>query len=200
MADQWNRDREIFDPWRKGLGVSYVGDVSLREQVRGIINHLMEGEEKFPVNFRFIENYLPIATTVYCGDRHRIFMDYKKAKRLVRTQRGIARIYAVMAHEIGHMYHHAPKAGADFCEADFTLEFRLEAERAADQHALRMLMRIYPNAREILLEQINNAYKVSIKIKGAKPEDIELATAFVETRRAGLDAPAKGLSGDVSDV
>lgn len=136
------------------------------------------------IEFVTVKNVLFLANTEIVGKKHRIFFS-SKLNRISKTKRGLARTYALIAHEIGHMMHMANLATIPFKEPD--LAFRVQAEGEADKNGLPLLRKVYPeNAKWIMLEQAEYALKRSLGNSNASKEDIAIAKLFFEKRRSVL--------------
>jgi len=162
----------------------YVGNADLKRTVKEMLDRLLAGESIGPVEFRLIKGELFLGNTWIVGNRHRIIINHRIG-RMIKSKRGLARAYAVLAHEVGHVMHVNGLAEKPVKEEDFTTEFRVAAEKGADRRALRLLAKIYPNPKEIILEQIAYAHRISLKYAKEK-EALELAEIFAHGRNNGL--------------
>lgn len=161
----------------------YVGDESLKNALGLMIDKLLSGETPFKINFRIVQRVYFLGQTWIAGNDHRVVINQQLGK-IIRTNRGLRRAYAVLGHEIGHVLYHNDclKNGM---EIKTDLESLVSAEKEADKHAMRMLGKIYPDPKEILLDQISYALKISLK--HAKTEEKkELAKTFAKERRLSL--------------
>jgi len=161
----------------------YVGDKRLEKAIESMLKQLLPQENAIQINFRVVKDIYPLVFTTVDGGRHRFWIN-KKVKRMMQTKRGLKRAYAVFAHEIGHLLFHNA-----FLEkmaiARSTAAFSVMAEKEADKHAMRLLGKLYPDPKEILLDQIDYALKISLK--HAKTEEKkELAKTFAKERRLSL--------------
>lgn len=179
---------KITKKQRKELAMCYVGDESLKKSILLIIASLVDFTIMSNVDVRIMKYVLFLGKTetrkTPTGTFHRIFVN-PKAKRLMKTKRGLLLMYAVLAHEIGHIRHYE-KAMQAMKEEDFTLKFKLQAEVEADKYAHAMLAGIFTNPAEILLAQAAYAFEKSLRNKNATSADIEKAQLFHAARKNAL--------------
>jgi hypothetical protein len=143
-------------------------------------------EEVLPfenLNIRIIKRELFLGTTWIQGKRHRILIN-NVAQKMIATRRGLERIYVVLAHEIGHLIHFFNLSEPPEGEPD--MEFRVNAEVCADQHALRLLANVFPDPKRILLEQIENARRTSVNYRFVTTEEAELAHLYADSRKSAI--------------
>lgn len=164
--------------------MNYVGNADLKRTVKEMLDKLLTGESIGPIEFRLIKREYFLGNTWIAGNRHRIVINHRIG-RMMKTKRGLARAYAILAHEVGHVMHVNGLVDKPVKEEDFTNEFRVSAEKEADRHAIRLLAKIYPNPKEIILEQIAYAHRISHKY-AKKKEALELAEIFAHGRNNGL--------------
>lgn len=166
----------------------YVGTANLKRTLQEMLDRLLAGESIGPIEFRLIKREFFLGNTWIAGNRHRIVINHRIG-RMIKTKRGLARAYAVLAHEVGHVMHVNGLVEKAVREEDITTEFRVMAEKEADRHALRLLAKIYPNPKEIILEQIAYAHRISLKHAKEK-NNIELANIFAYGRKNALTTDA----------
>lgn len=162
----------------------YVGDSNFKSTLEKMVTKLLSGESLQNINFRIVQGVYFLAQTWTIETDHRVVIN-KKLGRMMHTDRGLKRAYAVLAHEIGHIFFHNYflEKGA---LANDTSAFSVMAEKEADKHAVRLLKKLYPNPKEILLDQI--AYALKISLKYAKTEEKKgLAKTFAKERKLSLN-------------
>jgi hypothetical protein len=162
----------------------YVGNADLKRTLKKMLDNLLASESIGPLEFRLIKGEYFLGNTWIAGKRHRIVINHRIG-RMIKTKRGLARAYAVLAHEIGHVLHVKGLSEKPVKDKDFTTEFRVSAEKEADRHAIRLLAKIYPNPKEIILEQIAYAHRISLRHAKEK-NNIELANIFAYGRKNAL--------------
>ncbi|HMN19602.1 MAG TPA: hypothetical protein PKA31_03345 [Candidatus Moranbacteria bacterium] len=148
-----------------------------------MLKKLIDIEELENVEMRFIK-YAPFMARTEGRQTHRgtffrIFINHATYK-IIRTRRGMRLIYAELAHEIGHVMHH--KKNLVYLEKEQSPEEKLVAEKGADEYALLMLSKIFPDPKEVLLEQSFHALKASLLNKNASVEEKNLAREIFRVR------------------
>lgn len=169
-----------------------VNDYNLEKDISNMIYRLFNNNEKAAskIVFGIFNGMIPIGALQMDQVGHFIFIN-TKAKEMLKNEEGKEIIYAVLAHEIGHIVDIRKN---NYCYTDSLnkhhgndpLELRIRSEVKADEIALVLLEKIYSNPKEILSKQICFVINNMLSYKDSTLEELNLAKIICAERSEAL--------------
>lgn len=161
-----------------------IDDLELEKAILGIMNQLHKQEEVSKIDIVLVKDMVNLGLTIIDKDKERHWGTCRsfshilvniKVKTMLENEDEKDIVYAILAHEIGHIMSMEDK----YFEIEETAGCILEWEIESDKKALMLLGNIYDNPKDILLKQINYVRKRIYDCEDAKI-DIHLTTELAE--------------------
>lgn len=173
-------------------GLKQINDSKLEKTISSMIYKLFDNNEKAAskIVFGIFKGMLPVGGLMMDLVNHFIFIN-AEVKEMLKNEDGKEIVYAVLAHEIGHI---VDTRKNNYCyeeplknySCDYSLEQRLKYEVQADEIALVLLREIYSNPKEILFKQICFVMDNMLAYKNIKPASLDLAKMIFEARKNAI--------------